>query len=201
MVELVRKREVEQGWLVQHSGPLKATFRVIFGLIWLIDGSLKFAPGLVGKFPGLVASASQGQPAWLHPWFTFWAAQAAAQPAFWVYTTGTLELALAFCLIFGFLRKIAYVGGALLSLLIWAVPEGFGGPYGPGATDIGTGIVYALLFVALILFNASLGPSRWSIDYYIEQRWPRWGAAAELQKLVPSEDLDSLPVEQEPQGA
>jgi uncharacterized membrane protein YphA (DoxX/SURF4 family) len=201
MVELVRKREVEQSWLVQHAGSLKTTFRVIFGLIWLIDGSLKFAPGLVAKFPGMVTAAGQGQPSWLHSWFTFWAAQAAAQPAFWVYTTGTLELALALCLLFGFLRKIAYLGGILLSLLIWAVPEGFGGPYGPGATDIGTGIVYALLFLALIVLNAGFGPSRWSLDYYIELRWPRWGAAAEFQKLVPPEDIESLPVEKEPDAA
>jgi nitrite reductase (NO-forming) len=200
MVELVRKREVEQGWLVRHSDSLKTGFRVIFGLVWLIDGSLKFVPGLPAKFAGLVTSAGQGQPAWLHPWFTFWASQAGAHPAFWVYFTGGLELALAFCLIFGFLRKIAYLGGILLSLLIWAVPEGFGGPYGPGSTDIGTGIVYALMFVALIVFNAGYGPSPWSLDYYIEERRPRWGILAEFQKLVPPEDIESLPVEQEPQG-
>ena len=201
MVELVRKREVEQGWLVQHAGGLKTTFRVIFGIVWLVDGSLKFAPGLVAQFPSLVKTAGAGQPAWLHPWFSFWATQAAAQPAFWVYFTGTLEVALAFCLIFGFLRKIAYVGGALLSLLIWAVPEGFGGPYGPGSTDIGTGIVYAILFLALITLNAAYGPSRWSLDYYLELRWPRWGAYAEFQKLVPSEDQETLPVEEEPATA
>jgi thiosulfate dehydrogenase (quinone) large subunit len=197
MVELVRKKEVEQNWLVRHSASFKTASRVIFGLVWLIDGSLKFAPGLVNKFPGMVTSAGQGQPAWLHPWFSFWAAQAAAHPAFWVYSTGSLELALAFCLIFGFLRKIAYLGGIFLSLLIWAVPEGFGGPYGPGATDIGTGVVYALLFLALIVLNASFGPSRSSLDYYIEERWPRWGAVAEFQKLVPTEDNESLPIEKD----
>lgn len=200
MVELVRKREVEQGWLVRHSLALKSAFRVIFGLVWLIDGSLKFAPGLPGQFAGMVTSAGQGQPGWLQPWFSFWSAQAAAQPAFWVYSTGALELALAVCLIFGLLRKLAYMGGILLSLLIWAVPEGFGGPYGPGSTDIGTGIVYALMFVALIVFNAGQGPSRWSLDYYIEVRWPRWATVAEFQKLVPEENLESLPVEREGSG-
>ncbi len=201
MVELVRKREVEQSWLVRHSPAFKTTFRVIFGLVWLVDGSLKFAPGLVAQFPHMVSAAGHGQPGWLHPWFSFWASQAAAHPAFWVYTTGTLELALAFGLIVGFVRKAAYLGGIVLSLLIWGVPEGFAGPYGPGATDIGTGIVYALLFIALILLNASFGPSRWSLDYYIEERWPRWGAVAEFQKLVPTEDIESLPVEQEPHAA
>lgn len=201
MVDLVRKRQVEQGWLVQHSEGLKTAFRVVFGLVWLLDGSLKFAPGLVGQFPGLVTQAGHRQPAWLQPWFSFWAAQAAGNPAFWVYFTGTLELALAFCLLFGFLRKIAYVGGILLSLLIWAVPEGFGGPYGPGATDIGTGIVYGVLFLALITLNAGYGPSRWSLDFYIEERWPRWGAWAEFQKLVPPEDLNSIPIERRRSGS
>lgn len=201
MVELVRKRQVEQGWLVQHSEGLKTAFRVIFGGVWLIDGALKFAPGLVAQFPAMVAQAGRGQPAWLHPWFSFWASQAAAAPAFWVYATGTLELALAFCLILGFLRKVAYAGGIVLSLLIWAVPEGFGGPYGPGATDIGTGIVYAIMFLALITLNAGYGPSRWSLDYYVEERWPRWGAYAEFQKLVPPEDLESIPVERRGSGA
>lgn len=195
MVELVQKREVEQGWLVQHSEGLKTAFRVIFGLVWLIDGALKFSSGFVAKFPALITQAGHSQPAWLAPWFSFWATQAAAHPAFWVYLTGTLEVALAVCLLLGLLRKIAYVGGILMSLLIWAVPEGFGGPYGPGATDIGTGIVYAILFLALITLNAGYGPSRWSLDYYLELRWPRWGAFAEFQKLVPPEDLDTIPVE------
>jgi len=190
VVELVRRRTVEQGWLVQHAESLKATARILFGLVWLIDGGLKFAPGLVAQFPGMVTTAGQGQPAWLAPWFSFWSAQASAQPAFWVYSTGALELALAFCLLFGLVRKIAYLGGILLSMLIWAVPEGFGGPYGPGSTDIGTGMVYGLMFIALIVFNAGYGPSRWSLDYYIEQRWPRWGTLAEFQKLVPLEDQD-----------
>jgi len=196
MVELVRKREVEQGWIVQHAGSLKTAFRVIFGLVWLVDGAFKFAPGLVAQFPGMVSQVGQNQPAWLAPWFSFWSAQAAAYPAFWVYTTGALELALALALLLGFLRKVAYLGGVLLSLLIWAVPEGFGGPYGPGSTDIGTGVVYAVLFLALITLNAGYGPSRLSLDYYIEERWPKWGMVAEFQKLVPPEDQESLPVEE-----
>ncbi|MFI5413957.1 MAG: nitrite reductase, partial [Candidatus Lutacidiplasmatales archaeon] len=102
-------------------------------------------------------------------------------PSFWVYLVGSLELALGLALIFGFMRKFAYVGGAFLSLFIWAVPEGFGGPYGPGSTDIGTGAMYALLFLALILINATYGPSKWSADHLIEGRFPRWAKVAEFQ--------------------
>ncbi|TMI31469.1 hypothetical protein E6H29_04480 [Candidatus Bathyarchaeota archaeon] len=88
---------------------------------------------------------------------------------------------MAFCLITGFLRKLAYTAGFFLSLLIWSVPEGFGGPYGPGSTDIGTGVIYAFVFVFLLLTNATYGTSRFSLDQLIEKRWPSWRRVAELR--------------------
>ena len=171
----------EMNWWGRNANALKVVFRVVFGAFWLIDGSLKFAPGLVGAFPGMVSAAASGQPAWLAPWFSFWSAQASANAAFWVYSTGALELAVGFALVFGFARKIAYIGGAILSLFIWAVPEGFGGPYGVGSTDIGTGIIYAMVFLMLIVINATYGTSRWSLDYVLERRWPRWSVMAEFR--------------------
>lgn len=167
------------GWWPQHAQPLKTLFRIVIGVVWLIDGSLKFSAGFVDAFAGSISP--DGQPAWLQGWFTFWANQVNGDPAFWVYTVGTLELLLGLALVFGFLRKLAYVGGAILSLFIWAVPEGFGGPYGPGSTDIGTGAVYALVFLALLLLNATYGPSRWSLDVWIERRLPWWAKLAELR--------------------
>ena len=76
------------------------------------------------------------------------------------------------------------MGGVILSVLIWAVPEGFGGPYqsGSGGTDIGTGIIYAIAFLGLILINATYGPSRTSLDYYIERKFPGWARVAEFGK-------------------
>ncbi|MGA3021654.1 MAG: hypothetical protein ABSE66_02455 [Thermoplasmata archaeon] len=32
----------------------------------------------------------------------------------------------------------------------------------------------------LILINAAHGPSRWSLDYYIERRFPGWARIAEF---------------------
>jgi len=169
------------GWSARNAAALKPLLRVVFGVIWALDGVFKFDPALVQSFPDTVAEAGLGQPAWLQGWFSFWAGVTAAQPAFWVYGTGVLEMALAFCLVFGFLRKIAYIGGSILSLFIWAVPEGFGGPYGPGSTDIGTGIVYALVFLLFMVINATYGPSRYSLDKLIEKRWPGWGRLAEFR--------------------
>ncbi len=45
-------------------------------------------------------------------------------------------------------------GGILLSLMIWSIVEGFGGPYGPGSTDVGAAIMYAFIFVAIIIVES-----------------------------------------------
>jgi len=169
-----------QGWWPKNAQVLKTLFRMLFGFIWVIDGSLKFQTGFASQF----SVDGSGQPAWLQGWFTFWANQVNGNPTVWVYLVGSLEVALGLALLFGFMRKTAYVCGAILSLFIWAVPEGFGGPYGPSSTDIGTGAMYALLFLSLILINATYGPSKWSIDYQIERRFPRWAWLAEFQPPV-----------------
>ncbi len=173
-------------WWGRNAVTLKTVFRVIFGGLWLIDGAFKFAPGFVDQFPSMISS--EGQPGWLQGWFDFWANQASANPAFWVYFTGALETMVGLALVFGFMRKIAYIGGAILSLFIWAVPEAFGGPYGPSSTDPGGGVVYAMVFLMLIVINAAYGPSRWSLDYLIEKRWPRWARIAEFRGM-PSEPV------------
>jgi len=169
-------------WIVRHQDALRSGLRVVLGVVWLIDGSFKFRPGFVSNFsvPG------QTSPSWLNPWFAFWSAQVSANTALWVYMTGTFEICLGLALLFGFLRKIAYTAGVALSLLIWAVPEGFGTPYGPTSTDIGTGAVYALLLVSLLIFDATFGPGRFSLDGAIIRRWPAWARVSDV-KGTPSE--------------
>lgn len=169
-------------WLFKHRDKLKSTIRVIFGLVWLTDGLLKFAPGMVAAFPQLVIAAGSGQPAWLMPWFSFWAGVVSQNPSFWVNMVGMGEILLGIGLILGGLRKITYIAGMLFSLLIWSVPEGFGGPYGPGSTDIGTGIVYSMVFICLMIINAGYGPSKYSIDAWIERRVHWWYKLAEFGK-------------------
>ncbi|MGI0084211.1 MAG: hypothetical protein ACREBQ_03925 [Nitrososphaerales archaeon] len=168
-------------WFVRHINPLKTSMRVIFGIIWGIDGALKFQPGLVQAYPSMINGIASAQPSWLSGWFSFWASSTSSNPALFIQIQGILELSLATALVLGLLRKIAYTGGFLLSLLIWAVPEGFGGPYGPSSTDIGTGIIYALSFLLLIIVNAAFGPSKLSLDWYIERKWPAWKRIAEIR--------------------
>jgi nitrite reductase (NO-forming) len=102
-----------------------------------------------------------------------------------VYGIGILEISLAGALVLGLFRKLAYIGGLFLSLLIWAVPEGFGGPYGPGSTDIGTGVVYSFVFLSLIIINALSGTSKYSLDYLVERRLPSWKRVAEFGQVTP----------------
>lgn len=168
-------------WLARNATQLKTVMRVIFGIVWAVDGAFKFQPGFVDSFPDIVSKAASGQPSWLAGWYAYWATTTTSNPALFVYGTGLLELGLAFCLITGFLRKLAYTVGFFLSLLIWSVPEGFGGPYGPGSTDIGTGIIYAFVFIFLLLTNATYGTSRFSLDRLIEKRWPAWKRIAEIR--------------------
>ncbi len=178
---VARLQESADNWFVRHVAALKTAMRVVFGLVWLIDGLLKFQPGVSDSLAGMISDAGHGQPAWLQPWFSFWSQTVSANPAFFATSIGLVEVALALALILGLFRKIAYTGGFFLSLVIWSVPEGFGGPYGPGSTDIGTGIIYAFVFLLLMILNATFGPSRWSLDAAIEARWPGWRRIAEFR--------------------
>ncbi len=168
-------------WFNKNVRKISRVFVMIFGIIWGIDGFLKFQPGLVQALPSMISSAAAAQPSFLQGWYSFWMAQASSNPALLVYLQGILELSLSFSLIFGFMRKVSYGGGFLLSLFIWAVPEGFGGPYGPGATDIGTGIIYAMVFLFLAVLNSMHGESLYTLDSKIEKRIKWWKFLAEIR--------------------
>ncbi|HZD12236.1 MAG TPA: hypothetical protein VE177_01790, partial [Candidatus Binatus sp.] len=139
-----------------------------------------FLPGMADALAGFIMARRYGQPDLLQPWFNFWANVVSSNPALFGYTIGPIEIALGLALVFGFMRKIAYLGGLVFSLLIWSVPEGFGGPYVPGSTDIGTGVVYAFVFLSLIIINALAGPSKYSLDYFLERRFPSWRRVGEF---------------------
>jgi nitrite reductase (NO-forming) len=145
----------------------KDALRITFGVVWLIDAIMKWLP------------------AWLHGWFTFWINLQAPSATFFAYVVAVIETAIALALIFGFARKLTYVSAIVFSLLIWATAEGFGGPYTSGAADIGTAIVYALVFASLLVLNAQCGPARYSVDALIERRVPWWYRIAEVGHRAP----------------
>jgi thiosulfate dehydrogenase (quinone) large subunit len=66
------------------------------------------------------------------------------------------ETAIAIALIVGAFTNLTALVGVLLSVVIWSTAEGFGGPYDAGSTDVGTAIIYPLVFVGLFLSSAGL---------------------------------------------
>ncbi len=53
--------------------------------------------------------------------------------------------------------------------------------YGPGSTNIGTGIAYALVSLLFLVINGTFGLSKYSLDHVIEARWPSWKRLAEIR--------------------
>jgi nitrite reductase (NO-forming) len=148
--------------------------QVMFGVIFGIDATLKFQPAFISGFKNMIVSAAEGQPAVLKGWFVFWTNILVINPTFSAYMAGTVELALAFALIFGFMRRTAYIDGFIFSLLIWTVPEGLGQIYVPGSTDVGAAIIYAMVFLLFMIIDAVTGRNKYTIDYYIEKRLGFW---------------------------
>jgi len=152
----------------------RTVLRVAFGLIWVANAAFTWTSGFAIHYVGYLHNAAQGQPGWSAWWFSFWIALVTPHAMLFVWITRIIETLLALALVLGLARKTVYVLGALFSLLVWSTAEGFGGPYTVGATNMGAGIIYVLVFVALIVINSRSGPSPYSLDYYIERGWPGW---------------------------
>ena len=159
----------------------KTILRVSFGVIWLIDAVMKWLPGFRRDYMDTIMGQADGQPGWLGPWFRFWIDLQHPHPAVYAYLVAVIETLIAIALILGFARKLTYCAAIVFSLLIWGTAEGFGGPYTSGASDIGTAIIYVIVFAALLLFSYYQGPSRLSADYYLEKRIGWWHRVAEVE--------------------
>lgn len=154
--------------------------RIGFGVVWLIDASLKWLPGFRSSVVGTIRGAAAGQPLWLHGWFAFWINLLAPRAMLFAYLMAVIETGIALALILGFARKLTYLLSIAFTLMLWATAEGFGGPYASGASDIGTAIIYALVFVALLVIDAGSEPSRYTLDARLARRWPWWHRVAEV---------------------
>jgi nitrite reductase (NO-forming) len=149
-------------------------------MVWLVDASLKWLPGFRSSFVSTIQEAADGQPAWLHGWFTFWFNLTAPRAALFAHMVAVIETGIALALILGFARKVTYLFAIPFTLMIWATAEGFGGPYASGSSDIGTAIIYAVVFLALIVIEVRTEPSRYTADAWLARRWPGWRRFAEL---------------------
>ena len=177
--------EGHASWWARHVHPLNSVLRILMGIVWSYDGFLKFYSGFGGgPFLTSLTNNQSTDPNWLaNGWDQFWINVTQSNQLAFVYIVGFFELALGIALILGFMRKIAYIAGIVLALLIWSIAEDFGGVFKVitvTTTDVGTGIMYAFALYGLVLINAASGVSRYSLDYYIEQRFPGWARVAEF---------------------
>lgn len=128
-----------------------AILRIIFGFIWLVDASFKWSPDFINHFTSYLTDGAQGQPALVQAWINLWVHGVSIDPHFFAIVVALAETAIAIGLLFGLFTKIALYGGMAMALVIWSTAEGLGGPYVAGSTDIGTAIIYFVVFVALLL--------------------------------------------------
>ena len=157
-------------WADAAAGAIRTTF----GLVWAIDAFFKWQPDFFNNYLSYITGIVSGQPQWLMPWFNLWVKLITPNPSLFALLTCLVETVIALGLLTGFGRKWIYVLGGVFALVIWAVPEGFGGPYTPGATDVGGGLIYVVVFAALIVMDYVLGRSPYSVDFYLEKRFPVW---------------------------
>jgi nitrite reductase (NO-forming) len=153
--------------------------RLLFGVIWGIDAYLKWLPGYRHTYIANLRMTAKGQPAFLHGWFHFWITVQSGAPTLFATLTGLMETTLALVLLLGVARRAGYTVGAIYALMVWAVGEGFGGPYTSGSTDIGTGVIYTMLFLALLVFSPPARRERFSLDRVLERRVSWWRFVSE----------------------
>ena len=138
---------VRQRWL--------GILRILFGIVWAVAASLKWQPAFIKGFVDIVQGAMDGQPQPVKLWIAFWLSIIHINPSLFAYAIAITETALALCFILGAFTNLACVAGILLSLGVWTVAEGFGGPYIAGQTvDVGTALPYAILCAVLLCVSA-----------------------------------------------
>ncbi len=153
-----------------------AALRILFGLIWAINAWFKWHPVFQRNIVETVTGAKEGQPGPIQAWIAFWAHIVASNPMLFAHILATTETAIAVLLLLGLLGNLTDVVGILLALGIWSTAEGFGGPYKPGdSTDIGTAIIYAVVFAILLVVSAS---RYYGLDHWLTPRLGRFGFLA-----------------------
>lgn len=158
-------------WRLKGLGLL----RIMFGLIWAVDAWFKWQPDFIHNFENYLSGSQEGQPAVVQGWIGFWVDVVNVNPHVFAYLVAVGETAVALGLILGLFSNFTNITGILLSVVIWATAEGFGGPYQAGSTDIGSAIIYALVFVGLFLSSAGY---YYGLDRYLTPRLGRWGFLA-----------------------
>ncbi len=138
-----------------------AILRIIFGVVWVINASFKWQPDFLKNLTDYLASGAEHQPLLVQKWIHLWVSLIGMNPHLFAVLVALAETVLAFGLVFGIFTRFVCYGGIVFSLIIWSTAEGFGGPYAAGSTDIGSAIIYVLVFAAFLIGQSW---KVWSID-------------------------------------
>jgi uncharacterized membrane protein YphA (DoxX/SURF4 family) len=112
-----------------------------------------------------------GQPRVVSDWLHWWVWYLGHNPGGFAYAVAIAESLITAGLMLGAFTNAVCLGGALLSLGIWSTAEGLGGPYQSGTTDVGTSVIYVLVF-ALLAFTGAGG---WAgLDQKLRPLLGRW---------------------------
>jgi len=129
---------------------LWTSIRIVFGVIWLIDGVLEWQPADFHNFAQLITAMSQGQPAPLGAVISAGQAVVAINPTLANGLLAALETAIGLSLITNTLSRWALRLSVLLAALIWVFGQGFGMVFMAGATDVQSGPLYILVSLMLL---------------------------------------------------
>ncbi len=166
------RRLIRMNWRERGVG----IARIIFGLVYVVAATLKWQPQFQNTFVQQISAVSDGQPAPIQAWISFWTHLVSINPLLFARIEATTETAIAVFLIFGILSNLTSIVGIFLSLGIWSTAEGFGGPYIPGqSTDIGTAFPYAILFAVLLFLSAG---RYYGVDQWLTAKLGRQGFLA-----------------------
>lgn len=125
--------------------------RVTFGILWAYDALYKWQPHFLTHYLDYIAAAEQASTGWQAAYDHFWLVLSTTiGPTLLAVLVALFESVTAYGLLAGHrsLRIFAPLGIGL-ALVIWTVPEQFGGPYVGGVSAMpdqlfGTAIVYIL---------------------------------------------------------
>ena len=166
------RRLIRMNWRERGVG----IARIIFGLVYVVAATLKWQPQFQNTFVQQISAVSDGQPAPIQAWISFWTHLVSINPLLFARIEATTETAIAVFLIFGIFSNLTYIVGIFLSLGIWSTAEGFGGPYIPGHnTDIATAFPYAILFAVLLFLSAG---RYYGVDQWLTSKLGRLGFLA-----------------------
>ncbi|MHB8563709.1 MAG: hypothetical protein ACYDDA_07120 [Acidiferrobacteraceae bacterium] len=131
---------------------LFSALRVIFGVVWAINTALEANHAYIARFLPSITTRIAGQPAMVQAYLRGAIATIRTVGAAHVaMATIGVDAVLTVTLLTGIWLRPASWLGIVYSLLLWSTVGGFGGPFTVGATDPGTAIVYALVFLCVLV--------------------------------------------------